>query len=126
MKNFIKEKILVNLSLMVSFSTLFCCALPALLVSLGLGATMLTLTQLVPQLIWLGENKNSLFAISFMLVFLSHVLVIKQKNAPCPVDPNLRQACITGRKWSMRFVIVSWIVWMVGAFFSYLAVYLIQ
>lgn len=40
-----------GLSLLASGSTLVCCALPALLVALGAGATLVTLTSRLPQLI---------------------------------------------------------------------------
>ena len=59
------------LGLFTSMSTLICCALPALLVSLGLGATMVGLVSSVPQLIWISENKVMVFGLSFVMLCLS-------------------------------------------------------
>lgn len=120
-----KQKILNFLSLATSLSTLLCCALPALLVSLGLGATFLSLTQTVPQIIWIGEHKKILFLISFILLTLSSVLAYSQRNAPCPLDPQLRDACLKGRTYTKYVLILSWFSWCVGFFFAFLAVYLL-
>ena len=46
------------LSLFTSTGTLICCALPALLVSIGAGAVMAGLIEAVPQITWLGKNKG--------------------------------------------------------------------
>jgi hypothetical protein len=52
------SKRLSALSLFTSFSTLICCALPALLVALGAGAVLSTLVSHVPQLVWVSEHKQ--------------------------------------------------------------------
>jgi hypothetical protein len=68
-------------SLFTSMSTLICCALPALLVSIGLGATMIGLVSTFPSLIWLSENKALVFTLSFFKLSISfrNAELIKQK-----------------------------------------------
>ncbi len=60
-------------SLFTSFGTLLCCALPSTLVLLGLGASLSNFLGVFPQLIWLSEHKDWLFAISFTLLGLSYL-----------------------------------------------------
>lgn len=110
-------------ALFFSLGTLVCCALPALLVSLGLGSVFLSLTTAIPQLIWLGEHKDLLFTISFLLLTFSSIVAYRNRNAPCPLDPQLRALCIKGRKYTKITLITSWIIFAIGFFFSYLAIY---
>ncbi len=112
------------LALFSSVGTLVCCALPALLVSIGMGSVFLSLTTAVPQLIWLGEHKTLLFTVSFVLLSASSLMAYINRNAPCPIDIKLRNACIKGRKYTKIILVISWIIFAIGFFFSYLAVYL--
>jgi len=116
-----KENITGYLGLFTSLSTLLCCALPALLVSLGLGASMITLTNAIPQIVWVGENKIYVFSFAFILLTISSVLTYKNRNAPCPIDPKLRDACLRGRKYSRNVLILSWVALSVGFFFAFIA-----
>lgn len=117
----LKESITGYLGLFTSVSTLLCCALPALLVSLGMGASMITLTNAIPQIVWVGENKIYVFSFAFILLTISSVLTYKNRNAPCPIDPKLRDACIRGRKYSRNVLILSWVALSVGFFFAFIA-----
>jgi mercuric ion transport protein len=107
-------------SLFTSFSTLVCCALPALLVSLGLGATLVGLTSNFPALIWVSEHKIFVFVASFTMIFLSSLMQYRARNLPCPIDPELARACTVGRVWSIRIMIFSIIIWTIGAGFAFL------
>lgn len=49
-------------SLAARSSTLVCCALPALLVAVGMGAALSSLVSEFPQVVWLSEHKEGLFA----------------------------------------------------------------
>src|ERR1700720_1482664 len=60
--------LLSYLSLFTSFGTLLCCALPSLLVLLGLGATVASFLSAVPWLVTLSHHKNWVFAISGLLI----------------------------------------------------------
>jgi hypothetical protein len=109
------------LTLFTSMSTLLCCALPALLVSLGLGAVMAGLASNVPGLIWISEHKLGVFMFSALMLALNGFWIWVNRNAPCPVDPVLREACITGRKTSKIIYFVSLVFFATGTFFAYLA-----
>lgn len=103
------------LALLTSLSTLICCVLPSLMVAFGMGASLVALLGEFPQLIWLSENKNSLFAVTVVMVSLAGVFLWRQRNAPCPLDPALRQACLSGRKWSFRTWLASVLVLTTGS-----------
>lgn len=109
------------LTLFTSISTLLCCALPALLVSLGLGAVMAGLASNVPGLIFISENKLPVFLFAGLMLFANGVWIWRGRNAPCPTDPDLRDACISGRKISKIIYFVSLGVFSVGSFFAYVA-----
>lgn len=114
--------VLSYFSLFSSFSTLICCALPALLVSLGMGAVVAGTVSQFPSLIWLSENKDGVFVFAGSLLALNGFLLWKGRNAPCPIDPQLRMACIRGRKWSRIVYFFSLGLFAVGIFFGFLAV----
>lgn len=125
MKSFLEsdasQKWISWLGLFSSTGTLICCALPALLVSLGLGAALAGLVTAVPQLIWLSENKTLVFGLSGALILASGILQYALRNAPCPIDPKLRQACLSGRAFSRRILLVSGAIYGVGAYFAFFA-----
>lgn len=109
------------LSLFTSTGTLVCCALPALLVSIGAGAVMAGLIEAVPQITWLGKNKEIVFGIAAVMIALSGAWQWHARSLPCPVDPAAARACTRARR-------ISWIVWWVsvvafaiGFFFAFFA-----
>ena len=106
-------------SLFASSSTLICCALPALLVGLGAGATLSSLVSVFPQIVWLSDNKAFLFIAATALTVASGILQWRNRAAPCPTDPTLRQACLSTRRTSLRFYGVSVAVLLVGAWFAF-------
>jgi uncharacterized membrane protein len=105
---------LAMLGLFGSVSTLLCCALPALLVALGLGATVAGLTSNLPWLVLLSQHKEWLFAISLGLMLLSVIFIYRARNAPCPIDPTERMICQYGRKISIYSITISFILWIIG------------
>jgi hypothetical protein len=107
------------LSLFASSSTLICCALPALLVALGAGAALSGLVGAFPQIVWLSEHKISLFITAGVLLLASGVLQWKNRSAPCPIDPALRDACLKTRKLSWRVYWVSVGIYAVGGWFAF-------
>lgn len=118
----IKDKNLLTsyLSLFTSFGTVFCCALPSLLVSIGMGATFAGLVGVFPQIVWLSENKILVFSISGILILISFRLLYVNRHAPCPIDPDQAKACAVSRKWSIRVIALSAILWACGLFFAFL------
>ena len=88
------------LTLLASTSTLICCALPALFVALGAGATFASMVNAFPQLVIISHYKIYISAITLIILVVAGLLIEKSKNDPCPVDPNLRDICLRTRKRS--------------------------
>jgi hypothetical protein len=116
-----KQTIIATLSLFTSVGTLLCCALPALLVTLGLGATLAGLISNVPWITAIAEYKTAVFIGAGIMLCLSGIVQWKGRNAPCPVDPLKAKAC-------KRLRIISWSIWatscllyLIGFFFAFLA-----
>lgn len=109
------------LSLFTSFGTILCCALPTLLVTIGMGAAFAGLIGIFPQIVWLSENKGLVFSLSAIMISISFLMIFLNRNAPCPVDPDQARACKVGRKWSIRIAFVSLSFWLLGFFFAFLA-----
>lgn len=107
------------LSLFASSSTLVCCALPALLVALGAGAALSSLVSVFPQLVWLSEHKVELFLFAGVALAASGWLQWRNRTAPCPTDPALRNACLRTRKTSLRVYLFSLLVYGVGGWFAF-------
>jgi hypothetical protein len=108
------------LTVLSSFTTLLCCALPALLVSLGAGAVLASLVTAVPQLVWISEHKTPLFAFAGVMLLLSGIYSYRQRNAPCPTDPSQAKSCLRLRRISARVFYLSLLVYAIGFFFAFL------
>src|ERR1043165_2413456 len=86
------SSVLGYLSLFTSFGTLLCCALPSLLVLVGLGATMASFLAALPGLVTLSHHKNWFFLISGALIggnfVYTYILAPRLRDAggACPVD----------------------------------------
>lgn len=110
----------VYLSLFTSSGTLICCALPSLLVALGAGATLAGFVGTFPFLITLSENKPLVFGLAGFLLATSGFLQWKAKDLPCPIDPELREACTRGRKISQRIYFLSLGIYAIGGTFAFI------
>jgi hypothetical protein len=109
------------LSLLTSGSTLVCCALPALLVALGAGAALSSLVTAVPQLVWFSEHKELVFGFASLMLLGAGMLQWRSRSLPCPLDPALAAACTATRRLSLRLYLVSVGIYLVGAFFAFVA-----
>lgn len=107
-------------SLFGSVSTLLCCALPVTLVSIGMGATFASLTSTFPQIIWLTGNKDYLFVITGVLLFLSFMMMKYSENQTCPIDIDQRAACQTSKGISNKLYWFTVIIYFIGILFSYI------
>ena len=107
-------------SLFASSSTLICCALPALLVSLGAGAALASLVAVFPQIVWISEHKEAIFLISSGLMVLGGIMQWRNRSAPCPIDPGLRNACLKTRRTALRIYWVSLVLLLVGGWFAFI------
>ena len=117
-----KSLLLPGLSLLTSMGTLVCCALPALLVTLGAGAALAGLVSTVPQLVWLSAHKPVVFAVAGIMLCLAGFWQWKNRHAPCPADPAQAAVCMRLRKagwWIWGFAVA---VYAVGFFFAFIAV----
>ena len=107
-------------SLLMSFSTMICCALPALMVSLGAGATLVSLLSAAPQLIWFSEHKGWVFGIAGALLLVNgavRALVVPS----CPADPALAAVCKRAQRMSAVVFYFSVVLYLIGAFFAFVA-----
>ncbi len=121
MKLWLREATAPSLALFASASTLVCCALPALLITLGAGAVMAGLTANIPGLIWLTAHKKELFIISGIMLLLAALVKWLNRNAPCPIDPKLAKACTFWRRAGTIILSVAAICYLVGGFFAFFA-----
>ncbi len=80
------------LALFVTSTTLLCCALPILLVSLGFGAIVASLNYNMPGLMFLAGYKFLTLSLSAILLVLL-AWVIWRPNQCCPSDPTLAAYC---------------------------------
>ena len=108
------------LTLFASTGTLICCALPIILVTLGLGATVAALTSSFPFLIILSLYKGWVFAGSGAMLALSGWLMYRPGRS-CPADPELGRVCNKTQVWNQRIYWSSVTIWGIGFFAAFLA-----
>jgi len=107
------------ITLFITGSTLLCCALPILLVSLGLGAVVANLNYNIPGLLFLAEYKLWTLTLSaLLLLFLAWI--IWHPHQKCPIDPELATICKKSKRWNKRLFWISITIWLIGFFFSVL------
>jgi hypothetical protein len=107
-------------TLLASGATLICCVLPAVLVSLGAGATLVGLLNAVPQLVWLSERKVLVFSIAAALLLASGLLLWRARSLPCPADPRAARACQRLRRTSGAIYGVALCAFATGATFAFI------
>ncbi len=107
------------LTLLVSGGTLICCALPILLVSLGLGAVTASLFYNVPGLLFMAENKAWTLGLS-ALMLAGLAWMIWRPGQSCPSDAELAAFCARAKTWNRRIFFTSAVIWGSGFFFCYL------
>jgi hypothetical protein len=86
-----------------------------------MGAVMAGLASNVPGLIWISEHKAGVFVFAGLMLVGNGFWLYANRNAPCPIDPELRDACIGGRKISKTIYFISVALFSTGAFFAFLA-----
>jgi hypothetical protein len=116
----VRTIILEILTIVGSFSTLVCCALPAALVSVGAGVALASIVTAVPQLVWLSEHKVQLFVFATLMLALSGLSAYRNRNAPCPADPVQAKSCLRLRRLSVFIFYLSSAVYVIGFFFAFL------
>jgi hypothetical protein len=117
----IRTTILDLLTVLSSFGTLLCCAVPALLVSVGAGAVMASVVSAIPQLVWISEHKIPLFIFAGMMLCASGISKYANRRTLCPTDPAKAKSCLRVRRLSAGIFLVSIAVYAVGLFFAFVA-----
>jgi len=115
-----KETSLTWLVLFTTTGTLVCCAIPIILVMLGMGAVVVSVVSSFPVLITLSLHKPWVFAISGILIVIS-AYTMYRPNRSCPSDPKLGKLCSKSQRWNLGIFWVSVILWCVGFFAAFLA-----
>lgn len=105
------------LSLFTSFGTLICCALPSLLVLLGLGATVASFLSAAPWLVLLSQQKAWVFAGAGTLIAVNFAYVYGlaprlRGDEACSADEPA--ACGTADRVSRVVLWVSAAIYMAG------------
>jgi len=114
-----QQRALSWLALLASSGTLLCCALPILLVSLGFGAVVATLTTSLPILVTLAEYEAWMFSVSALLLGVT-AWTLWVRPQQCPGDPQLAARCAQAGVWNKRVFWMASVVWMVGLTATYL------
>ena len=126
MKNFgIRETIAPFLSLFLSAGTLVCFAIPAMFVTLGMGAALAGLVADHPQLIWLSKYKFEVFSVAAIMLLIAGVLQYRARFLPCPLAPKQARACKILRRVSLVIYALSVVIFLTGAFFAFAAPYVL-
>ena len=120
MNNSLKTKKWAAVLLFTSVPTLICCALPILLVSLGMGSVVAALyTEQLPFLQWFGANSIVTFGISGVVLLIAGWFIY-QSNRSCPTDPELAKVCANAQKWNTRFFWLATSTWVISAFSAFI------
>lgn len=106
-------------TLLASGGTLVCCVLPAIMVSLGAGATLASLVSAVPQLVWLSQQKAWVFGVAALLLAASGFMLWRARSLPCPADARAAQACTTLRRVGSTLYAIALVAFLTGATFAF-------
>ena len=118
--NFINQGRWGWLVLFTSSATLICCALPILLVTLGLGAVSASLFSTLPFLVVLAQQKLFIFIGSGILI-IGGAWALFRPNRVCPTDSELAKICDQAHQFNKRIWWLSMMLWLIGFTAAYLA-----
>lgn len=110
-------------SLFSSFSTLICCALPSVLVLLGMGTAVASLLSAAPWLVSLSRHKAWTFSIAGTLIAASFVMtyvVAPRLGGAEACDADDPTTCGEVSKVSKVVLWGSALIWCGGFFVAYL------
>ena len=118
------NRVVAFAALFTSIGTLFCCALPALFVLLGAGATFASLTNAVPGILLFGEYKTAVFiSAGICLGYGWFSQREASANVTCGIETNGETACATTQTWIRPLLIVASIMYLIGLSFAYVLPY---
>ena len=108
------------LALFASLTTLLCCALPIVMVSLGFGAAVAALTTTLPIISSIEMYRPWVFGISALLLAVTAAVLWLYQDS-CPADAELGAICTRARRMSRFLLGTGGVIWVVGFLFAYLA-----
>lgn len=123
--NKLKHNLSNFFSLFTSFATLICCALPTLLVTLGLGAVAASSISAFPFLITLSKNKHWLFLIAFLFLVINFYLIYEKNRRlkTCKVPQQKSESvCEIASRWNKIILWVSVSIFIISFIFAYLTI----
>ncbi len=115
----LKEGAVAFLTLFASAGTLICCALPVILVTLGLGTVVVGLTTTFPWLVTLSGYKEWVFIVSALLLATAG-WALYRRGRSCPADPQKARLCSRLDRWNRRVYWAAVALWVIGFLFAYL------
>lgn len=113
-----KDYFLPFLGLFTSISTIFCCALPIILVVLGMGAAFASLTANFPFIIWLAERAIYFFSMTAIIIIISGYFIFLKPQS-CPSDKKLAMICQKTQKINKIIWLFSVAILLISLFFKY-------
>ncbi len=118
----VKHDLISIASLFTSVSTLLCCALPSLLVAIGMGAVVAGMVSDFPALITLSKYKEWTFLGAGILIGFNFWLFYgRKKNQVCEIDEYGNETpCDTAARWSKIILWISFGLYVLGLFSAYL------
>lgn len=108
-------------TLLLSLSTLICCVLPIIFVSLGLGVAIVALITYAPFLVTLSQYKLSIFIGSALLLVFTAWLLWRSSRT-CPADRRLAILCTFLTRWNKRIFWASVVIWTIGFVVTYVII----
>lgn len=109
------------MSLFGSLSTLVCCALPILLVAIGMGTSLIFLLSIFPWLKVVSDYKVYLFIGAGLILLLAYNIHWQDRNLKCPADKKLKEICSKSKLMNFKILNISLVIYLVGFFFAFLA-----
>jgi hypothetical protein len=106
-------------TLLATTGTLLCCVLPAVLISIGAGASLIGLISVFPQVVWLSEHKAVVFGTAGVLLAVSGAMIWRARGLPCPVEQKAARACTRLRRLSAALYLLSVFFFVAGAIFAF-------
>lgn len=107
-----------GVALLLAGGTLVCCALPILLVALGLGSAVAAATAAAPWLVTVSAYKLWIFAAAALALLTAGILLYRP-GCGCPADPDLARACARFDRVARLLWWTGVAVWAVAAFFAF-------
>jgi mercuric ion transport protein len=121
----VREAVSAYLSLFTSFATLFCCALPALLVLLGLSLTSVTtFFTAIPGWQNFGQYEIWLFPLCGLLLavgfYFAYARQSRFQGEVCETPTGGREsACSTATRWNRRILWFSLLLYSLAVVMNF-------